>query len=54
MIKYDDVFDYKLIIYYKDSKVTRSYHFDSIFCLYRFMYKQLKKSNVDTVKVVKI
>ena len=54
MIKYDELYDYKLCIYYKDSKVVRHYHFDSIFSLYRFMYKQLKKQNVESVKVVKI
>ena len=54
MIKYDEIYDYKLCIYYKDLKVVRHYHFDSIFKLYIFMYKQLKKSNVESVKVVKI
>lgn len=53
-MKCDDFYTYKLYVYYKDSKVVRHFYFESIFSLYRFMYKQLKKPRVDNVKVVKI
>lgn len=50
----EELYTYKLCVYYKDSKVVRHFYFESIFSLYRFMYKQLKKSRVDSLKVVKI
>lgn len=46
--------EYKLIISYKDTKVTRKYYFDSAFSLFRFMYPRLKNEKVIDLKVVKL
>ena len=53
-MNYKDLYTYKLQIIYKDSKVKRNFYFQSIFSLYRFMYKQLHKDRVDILKVVRL
>lgn len=53
-MNYNDLYTYKLEVFYKDSKVKRNFYFQSIFSLYRFMYKQLHKPRVDYMKVVKL
>ena len=51
-IPYMEYYSYKLKIYYKDSKVTRSYYFNSIFRMYQFMFKRLRNPKIDYMKVV--
>lgn len=51
-IPYMEYYSYKLKIYYKDSKVTRSYYFNSIFRMYKFMFKKLSNPKIDFMKVV--
>lgn len=53
-INYNDLYDFKLKIYYKDSKVVRKYYFDSYFKLFKFIYKQLHKNRVAKLEVEKL
>lgn len=53
-IEFKDIYDFKLKIYYKDSKVVRKYYFDSYFKLFKFIYKQLHKQRVEKLEVEKL